>query len=190
MLTGKSVEVKDTNSRVSEDRRRRETAVTQDRLVIQNVDSSAGSFFVCLFSPSSLDDRGWWVLVAQSCPMLCYPRVDGSPPDSSVHGILQARILEWVAISFSRASSQPRAQTQVSHISGKFFTVWASREANRGWSWGGGWQKTKWKRSLVYQHHGRAYTIASCGHSATWVTPMRRTWHHFSEQWLRELVQH
>jgi len=55
--------------------------------------------------------------------MLCYPRVDGSPPDSSVHGILQARILEWVAISFSRASSQPRAQTQVSHISGKFFTV-------------------------------------------------------------------
>ena len=42
--------------------------------------------------------------VAQSCPTLCDP-VDCSPPDSSIHGILQARILEWVAISFSRGSS-------------------------------------------------------------------------------------
>ena len=56
--------------------------------------------------------------------------------------------------------------------------------------WGGGWQKTKWKWRLVYQHHGRAYTIASCGQSAPWVIPMKRTWHQFSEQWLRELVQH
>ena len=46
------------------------------------------------------------VLVAQSCPTLCDP-VDCSPPGSSVHGILQARILEWVAILFSRGSSQP-----------------------------------------------------------------------------------
>ena len=44
------------------------------------------------------------VLVAQSCPTLCHP-MDCSPPGSSVHGILQARILEWVAISFSRGSS-------------------------------------------------------------------------------------
>ena len=49
------------------------------------------------------------VLVAQ-CPTLCDP-VDYSPPSSSVHGILQARILKWVAISFSRRSSQPRNQT-------------------------------------------------------------------------------
>ena len=48
--------------------------------------------------------------VAQSCPTLCNP-VDCSPPGSSVHGILQARILEWVAISFSRGSSQPRDRT-------------------------------------------------------------------------------
>ncbi|MES6266278.1 hypothetical protein U6R57_12305, partial [Cutibacterium acnes] len=61
------------------------------------------------------------VKVAQSCPTLCDP-MDCSPPGSSVHGILQARILEWVAISFSRGSSQPRDQTQVSHIAGGFFT--------------------------------------------------------------------
>ena len=47
------------------------------------------------------------VLVAQSCPNLCDP-MDCSPPVSSVHGILQARVLEWVAVSFSRGSSQPR----------------------------------------------------------------------------------
>ena len=56
--------------------------------------------------------------VAQSCPTLCN-FVDCSPPDSSIHGILQARILEWVAISFSRGSSRPRDRTQVSHIAGR-----------------------------------------------------------------------
>ena len=55
--------------------------------------------------------------------------MDCSPPGSSVHGNFQARILEWVVISFSRASSQPRDQTQVSHIAGGFFTDWAAREA-------------------------------------------------------------
>ena len=49
--------------------------------------------------------------------------------DYTVHGILQARILEWVAYPFSRGSSQLRDQTQVSHIAGKFFTSWATREA-------------------------------------------------------------
>ena len=56
--------------------------------------------------------------------------MDCSLPDSSVHGILQARILEWVAISFSRGSSQPRNRTQVSFIAGRFFTNWAMREVN------------------------------------------------------------
>ena len=51
-----------------------------------------------------------------------------------VHGILQARILEWVAFPFSRGSSQPRDQTQVSHIAGGFFTSWATREAQDYWS--------------------------------------------------------
>ena len=56
------------------------------------------------------------VKIAQSCLTLC------DPVDYTVHGILQARILEWVAFPFSRESSQPRDQTQVSHIAGGFFT--------------------------------------------------------------------
>ena len=60
--------------------------------------------------------------VAQLCPTLCNP-IDGSPPGSSVHGILQARIVEWVVISFSRGSSQPRDQTQVSCIADRRFTL-------------------------------------------------------------------
>ena len=64
----------------------------------------------------------------QSCLTFCDP-MDHSLPDSSVHEILQARILEWVAISFSRGSSRPRDRTQVSCIAGGFFTNWATREA-------------------------------------------------------------
>ena len=59
--------------------------------------------------------------------------MDCSPPGSSVHEIFQARILEWVAISFSRGSSQPRDRNQVSCIAGRFFTDWATREALRLW---------------------------------------------------------
>ena len=62
------------------------------------------------------------VLVAQLCPTLSNP-VDSSPPGSSVHGILQARILEGVAIPFFRGSFQPRDQTLVSRTVGKFFTT-------------------------------------------------------------------
>ena len=53
--------------------------------------------------------------------------------DYTVHGILQARILEWVAYPFSRGSSQPRDQTQISHIAGGFFTIWATRETQEYW---------------------------------------------------------
>ena len=60
--------------------------------------------------------------VAKSCLTLCDP-MDCSLPSSSVHGILQARILEWVAIPFSKGSTPPRDQTWVSHIAGTFFTV-------------------------------------------------------------------
>ena len=65
--------------------------------------------------------------VAQSCLTLCDP-VDCSLPGSSIDGILQARILEWVAISFSRGSSRPRDRTRVSHIAGRRFNLWATRE--------------------------------------------------------------
>ena len=73
-----------------------------------------------------LMEKGEKKEVAQSCPTLCDP-VDCSPPGSSIHGILQARILEWVAISFSRGSSWPRDQTQVSRIAGRHFNLWATR---------------------------------------------------------------
>ena len=60
--------------------------------------------------------------VAQSCPTLCGP-TDCSPPGSSLHGILQATILEWVAISFSRGSSRLRDQTRVSCVAGRRFNL-------------------------------------------------------------------
>ena len=65
--------------------------------------------------------------VAQSCLTLCDP-VDCSPPGSSVHEIFQARILEWVAISFARGSSQPRDWTWVSLIAGRRFILWATKD--------------------------------------------------------------
>ena len=67
-----------------------------------------------------------WSEVTQSCPTLCDP-LDCSLPGSS-HGIFQARVLEWVAISFSRGSSPPRDRTWVSRIVGRSFTIWATRE--------------------------------------------------------------
>ena len=69
-----------------------------------------------------------WSEVAQLCLTLCDP-IDCSLPGLSIHGIFQARVLEWVAISFSRGSSQPRDWTQVSHIAGRRFKLWATREA-------------------------------------------------------------
>ena len=74
------------------------------------------------------DRRDWlWGKVkvkVKSCPTLCDP-VDCSPPGSSVHGILQERILEWVAIFFSKGSSWPRDWTQVFHIPGRGFNLWS-----------------------------------------------------------------
>ena len=86
------------------------------------------------------------VLVAQSCPTLCDP-MDYSPPGSSVHRILQARILEWVAISFSRGSSWPRDRTQVFCITGRLLTIWTI------WSWL--WPYVQGSCTYAYTH---AYT--------------------------------
>ena len=66
--------------------------------------------------------------VTQLCLTLC------DPIDCIIHRILQAWILEWVAFLFSRGSSQPRDQTQVSSIAGGFFTSWATGEAQEYWS--------------------------------------------------------
>ena len=69
-----------------------------------------------------------YVIVSQSCPTCCDPK-DYSLPGSSLHGILQAITLEWVAISFSRESSQSRDWTRVSCIPGRRFNLWATGEA-------------------------------------------------------------
>ena len=86
-----------------------------------------GSFITCLqilWCPSLQESESE---VTQLCPTFCNP-MDCSLPGSSIHGIFQARILEWIAISFSRRSSQPRDWTQVSRIVGRCFTIWATRE--------------------------------------------------------------
>ena len=70
----------------------------------------------------------WKTVIVTQCLTLCYP-MGYSPPGSSVYGILQARLQEWVAVPFSRRSSQPRDWTQVSRIAGWFFTIGATREA-------------------------------------------------------------
>ena len=71
---------------------------------------------VCFYSDSEI------VLVFQSCPILCTP-LDSSLPGCSVHGILQARILEWIAMPSSRGSSLLRDRTWVSCMAGRFFTM-------------------------------------------------------------------
>ena len=68
------------------------------------------------------------VRLTQLYPTLCDP-MDPSLPNSSVHRILQAKILEWIATPFSRGSFPPRDQTWVSCIAGRLFTVWTTREA-------------------------------------------------------------
>ena len=82
---------------------------------------------IFLILSQSLFHLGTKSKVTQSCPTLCNP-MDSSQPGSSVHGIFQVRILEWVATSFSRGSSQPRNQIRVFHIVGRPFTIWATRE--------------------------------------------------------------
>ena len=86
--------------------------------------------------------------VTQSCLTLC------NPMDSTVHGILQARILEWVVFPFSRGFSQPTDQTQVSRIADGFFTSWATKEAQ------------EYRSGLAYPFFSRS----SWPRSLTWVS--------------------
>ena len=111
-------------------------------------------------------------LVPKSCPTLCDP-MDCSPPGSSVHGILQAGILEWVAISCSRGSSWPRDRTRVSYTAGRFFTTeppgkppnhWIAREfllSNLEFH-----DISQWRRALSTLMH---LTLKHCMSNPTWV---------------------
>ena len=87
----------------------------------------AGRFFTVWATREAHRLYNLKVKVNQSCPTLC------DPMDYTVRGILQARVLEWVAFPFSRGSSLPRDWTQVSHIAEGFFTSWATREALIFW---------------------------------------------------------
>ena len=89
--------------------------------------------FKLLHNCTYLTHSEWVSEIAQSCPTPCDP-MDYSLSGSSIHGIFQARVLEWIAISFSRGSSWPRNWTQVSRIVGRRFTVWATREIQEYWS--------------------------------------------------------
>ena len=96
--------------------------------------------------------KNFKVLVTWSCPTLCN-LMNSSPPGSSVHGILQARTLEWVAFPFSRASSQPRDWIPISCIAGKFFTIWARQGSLiLNWYLNNSEQKRKYKGKLQYSH--------------------------------------
>ena len=108
-----------------------------------------------------------------------------SPPDSSVHGILQARTLEWVAIPFSRGSSQSRDQIQVFRTAGRFFTIWATREA---WSKmshksprGGSFNlqlcvKLSWEINIK-RHWKATYSKEKRESLSTWSSPWWRLYH-------------
>ena len=95
----------------------------------------ADGFFTSWTTRKAHELRGATILLKpthakslQSCLILCDP-MGCSRPGSFVHGILQARILEWGAMPSSRGSSQPRDRTQVSHNAEGFFTIWATMEA-------------------------------------------------------------
>ena len=133
------------------------------------------SAFVSSFSVFRMTVNCSWSCeseVAQSCPTLCDP-VDCSPPGSSVHGILRPRILEWVAISFSRGSSRPRGRTQLSCMAGRRFNLWATREDERKNKWdekcqGVAQNMTHDKCSINmsrYHHHAHPWQLVKDSHS-------------------------
>ena len=117
----------------------------------------------------SIEVWKWKSEVAQLCLTLRDP-MDCSLPGFSVHGIFQARVLEWVAISFSRGSFRPRDRTQVSCIAGRCFTVWATREAH----WGAFFQSVVFASELKLETIGNKKSLSRCCLQspvyATWFT--------------------
>ena len=114
-------------------------------------------------------------LLAQLCPTLCDP-MDCNSPGSSVHGDSPGKnieVLEWVAMSSSRESSQPRDQTQVSHIAGRFFTIcatqgspwtleWVAYSFSRGSFWPRNWTGVSCKAGRFFTSWATRETQISC----------------------------
>ena len=101
--------------------------------------------------------------------------MDCSLSGSSIHGIFQAKVLEWIAISFSRGSSWPRNRTRVSHIAARRFTVWATREAIYAKWVEGKRDEDSWRTTELYV-------------SADWpldVGLMNPTWNFLSSKWVK-----
>ena len=102
--------------------------------------------------PPASHRRGLCAQTLQPRSALCDP-VDCSPSLSSVRGILQARILDWIAVLFSRGSSQPKDQTCTSCVTSRFFTDWATREAHHTGSWGSKLGLQLWPGANGPVHH-------------------------------------
>ena len=104
-----------------------------------------GTERTCFFGPHVFLERSHSKSHGSPWLTLCDP-VDCSLP-GSIHEIFQARILEWVAVFFSRGSSRPRDRTWVSCIAGRHFTVWANPCKDE--------KKKKWKRYIIQSSHGQ-----------------------------------
>ena len=111
------------------------------------------------------------VLVAQLCLTLCDP-MDCRLSGSSVHEILQARILEWVAIPFSSRCSWPGDWIWISFIVGRFFTIWATKEGQGYITYIQKWKKKKYcRRQLLRQHQ---WTPPACSHGSAEFSFLKR----------------
>ena len=125
-----------------------------------------------------------------SCVRL-YDSIDCSLPGSSVHGIFQARVLEWVAISFSRGSSQPRGRTPVSCIASRRFTIWATINKMKA-------QPSEWEKIFANEETDKGvtakkYTNSPCSsisrkkNSKKWSEDINR---HFSKEDIQMAKNH
>ena len=144
-------------------------------------------FFICVYlkcSRGKRRDPNWFIVgleVDQLYSTLWDPK-DCSLPGTSVHGIFQAWILQWIAIPFSRGSPQPRDRTQVSCIAGRFFTIWATRDVSTHQSLililsknlkiSGNISITNFQISRISTLQPQIYPVQNSGAPSSWQTPL------------------
>ena len=136
---------------------------TQKSISFQEQSQNSLSKYGLAVNLHHLVTLGWkvkkWKCSSLSCVWLCDP-MDHSPPDSSVPGILQARLLEGVAVPFSRGSFWPRGWTWASHVACRFFTFWATGEAlTLDWA-----ADQRWLRLFGTKKWTSSSTMISLGH--------------------------